>query len=180
MKIKRSAVLILVFSSGLALGVAVTHHPAQGIPPSFYKSEAYFSPDGGIKDRLVRAIDESANSIDMAVFNVTSRDLKLALERAKKRGVSIRIITDSQQVKDAHSEIFALRDEGFNIKLVHGPDKGIMHDKFAVFDGRLLVTGSYNWTYSAQRYNYENAVFMTDPGIIKRYQKEFDGIWDFN
>jgi phosphatidylserine/phosphatidylglycerophosphate/cardiolipin synthase-like enzyme len=52
-----------------------------------------------------------------------------------------------------------------------------MHNKFAIFDGKLMVTGSYNWTASAEKYNYENAVFITDPTAIDQYQKEFNEIW---
>ena len=52
-----------------------------------------------------------------------------------------------------------------------------MHNKVAIFDGMLMVTGSYNWTNNAERFNYENAIFITDPNVIKQYQKEFDRIW---
>ena len=52
-----------------------------------------------------------------------------------------------------------------------------MHNKFAIFDGKLMVTGSYNWTNNAEHFNYENAVFITDPNVIMQYQKDFDNIW---
>ena len=52
-----------------------------------------------------------------------------------------------------------------------------MHNKFAIFDGKLMVTGSYNWTNNAEHFNYENAVFITDTNVIKEYQKDFDDIW---
>ena len=67
--------------------------------------------------------------------------------------------------------------DGFNIKITHGIGRGIMHNKFAIFDGKLMVTGSYNWTNNAERFNYENAIFITDPNIIKQYQREFDTMW---
>ena len=53
-----------------------------------------------------------------------------------------------------------------------------MHNKFAIFDKRLLFTGSYNWTANAEHNNYENAVFISGPQTISQYQKEFDRIWD--
>jgi len=40
-----------------------------------------------------------------------------------------------------------------------------------------MVTGSYNWTNNAERFNYENAIFITDPNVIGVYQKEFDSMW---
>lgn len=53
-----------------------------------------------------------------------------------------------------------------------------MYNKFAIFDKKLLITGSYNWTDNAEHFNYENAIFISDPGTITQYQKEFDRIWD--
>ena len=49
-----------------------------------------------------------------------------------------------------------------------------MHHKFAIFDGKLLVTGSYNWTDSAERVNHENVLFVDDPAVIQRYQAHFE------
>ena len=53
-----------------------------------------------------------------------------------------------------------------------------MHNKFAIFDNKLLVTGSYNWTNNAEHFNYENAVLISDPTIITKYQKEFEKIFN--
>ena len=53
-----------------------------------------------------------------------------------------------------------------------------MHHKFAIFDGKFLVTGSYNWTDSAERFNLENAVVLTDPVVIQRYLVQFDQLFN--
>ena len=144
---------------------------------ALYPIEAYFSPDGGVARRIIKVIDSSASSIDLAIFDLTSRDIKLALERAKQRGIKIRIAADSRQAKGVHSVIQTLINEGFDIKIVHGIGRGVMHNKFAIFDGKLLVTGSYNWTNNAEHNNYENAIFISDPETIKRYQGDFNNIW---
>ena len=54
------------------------------------------------------------------------------------------------------------------------PDPHDKHHKFAIFDGRLLVTGSYNWTDAAESRNLENALFLDDPALIARYGEWFD------
>lgn len=142
-----------------------------------YCTEAYFSPEGHIQDRIIKAIDASNSSIDLAIFDFTSQEIKAAFEKAKQRGVRIRIIADSRQAKGVHSVVQALIDEGFNVKITHGIGRGIMHNKFAIFDNKLLFTGSYNWTNNAEHNNYENAVFLSEPETITQYQKEFDKIW---
>ena len=166
-----------MFAIGVGLGVALTYHPAPSIPPALYKAETYFSPNGGVASNIIKAINNTKSSIDLAIFDLTSNDIASVLEQAQKRGVKIRIIADSRQAKGAYSAITELAREQVDIKITHGEGRGIMHNKFAIFDSKSMVTGSYNWTNNAERFNYESAVFITDPNVIIQYQKDFDNIW---
>lgn len=177
MNLKRLLTILLVFAIGIGLGVAITYHPTPLIPPALYKATPYFSPNGGVSSNIINAINNTKSSIDLAIFDLTSEDIAASLEKAKSRGVKIRIVADSRQAKGAHSDITGLTREGLNIKITHGEGRGIMHNKFAIFDGKLMVTGSYNWTNNAERFNYENAIFITDSNVIGAYQKEFDKMW---
>ena len=53
-----------------------------------------------------------------------------------------------------------------------------MHHKFALFDRRLLVTGSYNWTRGAAEGNYENIVVIDHRRLVEQYCEEFDRLWE--
>ena len=140
--------------------------------------KVYFSPNGQIKDHIVNEINNAKTSIDIAVFNFTSNGLKTALKKALKKGVEIRIVTDQGQSEDIHSAVESLLQDGFKIKIVKGKGRnGLMHNKFAVFDHNLLLTGSYNWTETAEHYNYENALFLEDKPLVKEYEKEFNSLW---
>lgn len=165
--------LLFVVGLSLCLGLTACSHNV-----ALYKAEAYFSSEGNVQSEIDKAINNSKSSIDIAIFDFTSQDIKSSLEKARKRGVKIRIIADSRQAKGAHSVVPSLIKEEFPVKTVRGRTGGIMHHKFAIFDKALLLTGSYNWTNNAENRNYENAVFISDPDIIKRYQKEFNIIWD--
>jgi len=56
-----------------------------------------------------------------------------------------------------------------------------MHNKIAVIDGRISLTGSYNWSKSAEERNQENLLkFIDEKEIIKIYQKRLDYLWKFN
>lgn len=59
-----------------------------------------------------------------------------------------------------------------------GKGRGIMHNKIGIFDKKIVVTGSYNWTENAEKYNYENAVFLDDKESVEKYIKEFEGLWN--
>ncbi|MBI3291422.1 MAG: phospholipase D family protein [Elusimicrobia bacterium] len=141
-------------------------------------TEVYFSPPGGAAERLLKAINLSRTSITLAVYHLTSGELAAALRDAQRRGVKVRVVTDAQQADQQHSEIPFLYRHQVPIKVLGGGrGQGLMHHKFAVFDGHLVVTGSYNWTASAERYNHENLVVLDEPWVARRFQEEFDQLW---
>jgi competence ComEA-like helix-hairpin-helix protein len=53
-----------------------------------------------------------------------------------------------------------------------------MHNKFAVIDNKMVITGSYNWTASAGERNNENLLVIDDKNIIKEYQNQFNILWN--
>ena len=53
-----------------------------------------------------------------------------------------------------------------------------MNNAFAIFDDKLLVTGSYTWTEYAEKFNYENAIFIDEPDVVEKYKKEFESLYD--
>ena len=55
--------------------------------------------------------------------------------------------------------------------------RGSFHDKFALFDDKVLETGSFNWTANGKKYNHENVIFFTDPKLIKAFRQEFEKLW---
>jgi phosphatidylserine/phosphatidylglycerophosphate/cardiolipin synthase-like enzyme len=58
-------------------------------------------------------------------------------------------------------------------------DSGLMHQKFAVIDRRIVFTGSYNWTHSAESRNDENLLMFRDAGpLAEEYRKAFVRIWE--
>jgi phosphatidylserine/phosphatidylglycerophosphate/cardiolipin synthase-like enzyme len=53
-----------------------------------------------------------------------------------------------------------------------------MHHKFMIADLHTLITGSYNWTLSAARYNHENILLTREANVIKSFSSEFDKLWN--
>jgi len=52
-----------------------------------------------------------------------------------------------------------------------------MHHKFVVVDGKVLLTGSFNWTRSASEQNQENVLITSDPRLVAPFATEFDRLW---
>jgi phosphatidylserine/phosphatidylglycerophosphate/cardiolipin synthase-like enzyme len=139
----------------------------------------YFSDSDRVADRIIAAINHTKSSLDLAIFNLTHPAITAALEDAQRRGVRIRIVADRRQAGEPHSEIPFLTQRGISVRLSRGfkGDRSLMHNKFAVFDGRLAVTGSFNWTTSADSYNFENAIFISDPAAVARFTEAFERVW---
>ena len=50
---------------------------------------------------------------------------------------------------------------------------GCAHNKIIIIDHDQVLTGSYNWTVSAERRNAENLLLIKDKAINKRYKEEW-------
>lgn len=135
--------------------------------------KVFFTPSMDCEKNIVKAID-SANKMDIAVYSITNPTITNSLIAAHKRGAKIRIITDRTQAKGKGSLVGKLRDAG--IPVVTNIKHKIEHNKFAVFDGKHIVSGSYNWTTNASQYNSENCTFFDQPN--KEYTNRFKYLWD--
>ena len=65
---------------------------------------------------------------------------------------------------------------GFEIRYHLG--FGLMHNKFAVIDDKSLITGSFNWTQTAEERNEENLLIISDKNTIGQYQQRFEYLWN--
>lgn len=126
---------------------------------------------------LIRTWIGRANStIDVAVYSFTQDSLADALVSARNRGVAVRVLMDSGTTSDSGSEYSRLQKLGISIKT--DSSTGLMHDKFFVIDDRVLGTGSYNWTGSAEDDNAENLLIVRSATLVDRYLNEFNALWN--
>ena len=125
---------------------------------------------------LISSWIERANStIDIAIFSFTQNSLADALVSAKNRGVVVRVLMDSGTISDSGSEYSWLQKQGIPIKT--DSSEGLMHDKFFVIDGKVVGTGSYNWTGSAEDDNAENLLIVRSVTLAGLYLNEFNALW---
>jgi len=79
-------------------------------------------------------------------------------------------------VSDEGSDIEELSLHGIPVRVDESENH--MHHKFMVADDEITITGSYNWTRSAERYNQENIVWVKDPMFAKPFNQEFEKLWE--
>jgi phosphatidylserine/phosphatidylglycerophosphate/cardiolipin synthase-like enzyme len=144
-----------------------------------------FSDQTQISGHLIRAIDATRKTLDIAIYELALPDVRDALVRAKNRGVALRIVMDEGHVyvqKGTRTpEVQSLIDAGFALRTLRGGGAyGIMHNKFAVLDGALMETGSYNWTLAADQRHFENALFDDAASRVASYQNYWNWMWSIS
>lgn len=135
--------------------------------------KVFFTPGTGCERNIIKAIND-AQKMDIAVYSITHPDITSALIDAHKRGATIRIVTDRTQAKGKGSLVTKIKSAG--IPIVTNHKHKIEHNKFAVFDDLHIVSGSYNWTTNASKYNSENCLFFDQQN--KEYTQRFEYLWD--
>lgn len=113
----------------------------------------------------------------ICVFTITNNDLADAIRAARARGVAVKIISDDECMKMRGSDVRALSDEGFSVR-VDLDTRAHMHNKFVVIDGHLLINGSFNWTKQAVNKNNENLVILEDEALARVFTQEFDRLFE--
>ena len=134
--------------------------------------EAYFSPGLDCQQNIIKQIRKAQKDIKICVFTISDDDIVKELILKHERGTKITLISDNDKMDDMGSDIQKLADAG--IETYVDRTSNHMHHKFAIFDEKTLLTGSYNWTRSAYKYNHENIVIQDDAYLASRFVKQFE------
>jgi phosphatidylserine/phosphatidylglycerophosphate/cardiolipin synthase-like enzyme len=137
-------------------------------------AEVYFSPNGGCQDAILSQLRSARRSIDLAIYSFTVNRIALVLDSAAKRGVKVRVTMDRQQAASSKS-VAALLAKKLPVRI--GAGGGYMHNKFAIIDDSVCITGSYNWSDAAELKNDENLLVLVSPALAKAYEDRFETIW---
>jgi len=138
-------------------------------------SEAHFSPGDTCVRRIAELLTDAKEQLDICVFTITDDRVSDQILAAHRRRVAVRIITDDEKAFDEGSDIDRLRRAGVPVRVDNSVHH--MHHKFALFDRRRLLTGSYNWTRAAARDNQENLVITGDPALVEAFASTFEDLW---
>src|SRR5262249_37583559 len=141
--------------------------PQKTAPTDF--AEAHFSPGDDCPRKIAQCFERARQKADVCVFTITDDRITSAVLNAHRRGVAIRIITDNDKATDEGSDIVRLDEAGIPVRVDR--TEYHMHHKFAIFDEQTLLTGSYNWTRGAARYNNENFIVTGDRRLITPFMQ---------
>lgn len=175
---------LLAFGALLCALVAI--YPSSSVAADMVV-QACFSPQGKCSTHIMREIEQAKKEVLVAVYAFTSEELSAALVAAKKRGVVVQVVVDQEfDARNDKSKVKYLEQQKVPVRRHSGQktataerENGLMHQKFAVIDRTTLLTGSYNWTHSADRLNDENLLLFRDAGpLAEEYRKVFMQLWE--
>lgn len=141
--------------------------------------EVGFSPEGSARQVVINAINSAQSSIHMMAYSFTAPDIMKALANANDRGVNVKIVVDEKgnRTKSSLAAMNYIVNHGIELRTDN--NFRIQHDKVLIIDRNTVELGSFNYTYSAEKYNSENAmVIHDDPEIAGIYDKHWLDRWN--
>ncbi|HOP30177.1 MAG TPA: phospholipase D-like domain-containing protein [Spirochaetota bacterium] len=152
--------ILFMSSPGAAEKIEVCFSDPERIRKSIPKPEESF----------IKLINSSGQEINGAFYDISSMRVAQAFINAAKRGVKVRLVTDSDNLSGKPIE--SIIDAG--IPVVEDNRPGLMHNKFAVIDSSIVYTGSTNATDNCAFKNNNNSVIIRSPELADIYNAEFE------
>ncbi len=140
-------------------------------------------------------LDKAQKSADMALFVFAEPKLGNLLEEKQNQNVDVKVLIDpsfayrdystaldmwgyvsTQDCREGNKRPWAKPISTVGVpNLVKGD---LLHHKFGIVDGNRVITGSHNWSNTANRINDETLLIVNSPTVGAHYQREFDRLFD--
>jgi len=135
-----------------------------------------FTPGGACTSSIIHTIDKAKKTIDVQAYSFTSAPIVKALIQAKKRGVQVFVLLDKSNVSSKYSVVNTLQNNHIPFLIDYKP--AIAHNKVMIMDAAtkdaVLITGSFNYTSSAQKRNAENVLIIDSQSLAADYLTNFN------
>jgi len=130
----------------------------------------YFSPVDHVMDKLVALVGVAQHSVRFIIFTYTDKNLSAAMIARYQAGVDVQgIIENRGASQGALVPLFCAK-----VPVRTDGNKYTMHHKVIVIDEHIVITGSFNFTNTADTANDDNVLIIDDPVLAKLYLDEFD------
>jgi phosphatidylserine/phosphatidylglycerophosphate/cardiolipin synthase-like enzyme len=131
--------------------------------------ENYFSPADTVVPLLVQEVKNARRSIQFMVFTFTHADIRDAIIERAKLGVQVEGVIEARGASQGALPGFFCA--GLPIKT--DGNGNTMHHKVMIIDKEVVITGSFNFTKSANDNNDENIIIIRSKAVAQAYLDEF-------
>lgn len=142
--------------------------------PEHFQPSAYFSPGDTCRNKIIQLIKSAQSSIKICLFTISDNQITDAILSAHGNKIPITIISDNDKANDKGSDIDYLAEKGVTVIL--DKTRHHMHHKFAIFDEKVLLNGSFNWTRSASEFNQENILITYEKSLLTPFNDKFESL----
>ena len=134
--------------------------------------EPCFTPGDDCTGVILREIRQARSSILFQAYMFTATPIARALLDAHKRGVTVTAVLDTANETERYSAADFLANQGIRT-LIDG-EHNIAHNKVVVIDRAVVITGSFNFTKSAQESNAENLIVLRSKPVAEAYARNIE------
>ena len=142
-----------------------------------HRVESYFSPSDNTHSKILATLKTADTDLSIATMLITKTDLAYAIRDAFEDGVVTEVLVNNEASCD--ETVVSVLKNALQDKFRVSGEAGIMHHKYAIVDQSdagsdpMVLTGSHNWSNSAQYRNDENTLIIHQQDLANQYYQEF-------
>src|SRR5215813_13417351 len=135
--------------------------------------ENYFSPPDNVMDKIIAQVNLAQKSVRFMIFTYTDQGLSAAMIQKAKAGVTVEgVIENRGASQGALVPLFCAK-----LPVKTDGNKYTLHHKVIIIDDSTVITGSFNFTKSADDSNDDNIIIIHSPPIAALYNQEFGRVY---
>jgi len=124
-------------------------------------------------DKLVTYIKSAKMSVRFMIFTYTDTRLASAMIERFNAGVKVEGVIENREAPyGVLPTLFCA-----NLPVKTDGNKYTMHHKVIIIDDNIVITGSFNFTKSADKANDDNILVIHSPAVAALYLSEFNRIY---
>ena len=151
------------------------------VPQTAQTGSHLYSPGDNLEQSELAQLETATRSIDVAMYSFTDRYLAEELAALARKGVHIRVYRDREQFAQENrwgtgTTTGILLAAGVEVRIKGARD--LMHLKSYAIDGRLLRTGSANWSPTGLKRQDNDLLYEASPDAVARFESKFEDMWN--
>ena len=139
-----------------------------------------YSPETNLERSELAQLETATRSVDVAMYSFTDRELAEKLATLARKGVRVRVYRDREQLQQegrgSVTTTSILLAAGIEVRVKGARD--LMHLKSYAIDGRMLRTGSANWSPTGLKRQDNDVRYEASPEAVERFERKFEEMWD--
>ncbi|MBR6091147.1 MAG: hypothetical protein IKP86_14505 [Anaerolineaceae bacterium] len=139
----------------------------------YFNDPYHNQKDRSIQNMILADIKGAEKTIDVATYNYTDTKTAQALIDAVHRGVKVRLVVDEDNYNK--KVVDDLRDGG--VAVISAQSNGLMHAKYIIVDGKIVISGSANMTLASFSYDNNFMIRMESEEAAKVFTAEFEEMY---